>query len=157
MNCLGMMGAPMGYVGIVGTACAGSIIPPPLGLAYFINVIASIKTLSNVSIFSAGSLLRKMAVRWSMAFKKYINGSFNQYGVWHLQLATCHMKAVVEARNYLSWIPFDQYKLLMYHSWIDECFKLFQEQFFECIPISNASRWQIDIPIKGNFPQRVGE
>ncbi len=45
MNWLGTIGAPTGYVGIVGTTCAGSIIPPSLGLACFMNVITSAKHL----------------------------------------------------------------------------------------------------------------
>ena len=69
MNWLGMVGALMGYVSIVVTTCVESIIPPPLGLACFVNVIASVKTLSNVSMSPGGSLLRKITIRVSIAFK----------------------------------------------------------------------------------------
>ena len=69
MNWLGTMGVAAGYFSVVMIACAGSINPPPLGLACFVKVIAFVKTLSNESIFAAGSLLRKIAVRWSIALK----------------------------------------------------------------------------------------
>ena len=51
MNWLGTMGTPTRYVGIVVTACAGSIIPPPLGLACFVNMIAFAKKKNLEEVF----------------------------------------------------------------------------------------------------------
>ena len=63
MNWLGTMGVIARYVGVAMIACTGSINPPLLGLACLVKVIAFAKTLSNVSMFTTGSLLRKIAIR----------------------------------------------------------------------------------------------
>ena len=63
MNWLGTMGVAVRYVGVFMIACEGSTSPPPLGLACLVKVIISAKTLSNVSMFTVGILLRKIVVR----------------------------------------------------------------------------------------------
>ena len=69
MNWLGISGVLVGYVSIIVVSWVRTINPPPLGLAFLVKVISSLKTLSNVSKFIVGRLHRKIVVRWSIALR----------------------------------------------------------------------------------------
>ena len=67
INWLGITCVPRGYVGTIIVFWVGTINPPPLGLSFLVKVIILLKTFSNMSMFTTGSLHRKIDVRWSIA------------------------------------------------------------------------------------------